>query len=92
MFALIHFNDDGKVSKKELADELNTPGSELVAVLEDAGINSAFYVLEQMDADGDGNVDIKEFKAAIHTSTTENAAPEWNQVIDEFDSDDSMEL
>lgn len=92
LFALIDFNDDGKVSKKELADELNTPGSELVAVLEDAGINSAFYVLEQMDADGDGNVDIKEFKAAIHTSTTENAAPEWNQVIDGVDSDDSMEL
>eukprot|EP00729_Bicosta_minor_P010749 gene10749-21976_t len=92
LFALIDLNDDGKVSKKELADELNTPGSELAAVLEDAGINSAVYVLEQMDADGDGNVDIKEFKAAIHTSTSETAELERNQHIDGFDSDDGLEL
>lgn len=66
IFAWADLDNNGMVSKEELAVELAKPNSELPALLENAGIFSAFYVLEQMDVDGDGNVNIEEFKAAVH--------------------------
>lgn len=68
-FSLIDSNNDGTVSKEELAAELTKPGGELVTMLEAAGISTAFYVLEQMDEDSNGNIDIKEFKAALQSSS-----------------------
>lgn len=68
-FSLVDSNNDGTVSKEELATELKRPGGELVTMLEDAGINTAFFVLEQMDEDDNGNIVLEEFKAALQSST-----------------------
>ena len=71
IFNLLDLNKDGSVSKAELAAELKKPGGDFATLLEDAGINTAVYVLEQMDADGNGNVDLNEFKVALRSSTGE---------------------
>eukprot|EP00729_Bicosta_minor_P020153 gene20153-31922_t len=63
-FDSIDLNNDGTVSKEELAAELQKPGGELATMLEDAGINTAAFVLEQMDGDKNGNINVNEFKHA----------------------------
>lgn len=68
-FDSIDLNNDGTVSKEELAAELQKPGGELATMLEDAGINTAAFVLEQMDGDKNGNINVNEFKVALQSST-----------------------
>ena len=74
IFNLLDLNKDGSVSKAELAAELKKPGGDFATLLEDAGINTAVHVLEQMDADGNGNVDLNEFKVALRSPAAAAAA------------------
>mmetsp|Transcript_20742 Transcript_20742/g.60099 ORF Transcript_20742/g.60099 Transcript_20742/m.60099 type:complete len:87 (-) Transcript_20742:85-345(-) len=64
LFDKIDSDADGKVSRKELAAVLNTDKS-FADALEKAGINSNFYVFEQLDENGDGRISWDEFKASL---------------------------
>lgn len=64
MFDSVDANEDGNVSKEELAAKLETD-AKLKGMLEDAGIATDFYVLEQIDTDKDAHISFEEFQEAI---------------------------
>lgn len=71
LFDSVDANADGKVSKEELAAELKTADSTLKVQLEDAGISTTFYVLEQLDANEDGWISFDEFAAVMNDARVE---------------------
>jgi ribosome-binding protein aMBF1 (putative translation factor) len=64
LFDAIDTNADGKISREELAARLKVD-AELVNQLEEGGITTKHYVLEQIDADEDGTISLLELEAAI---------------------------
>merc|ERR1712087_226715 len=64
LFELIDANGDAAVSRTELASALNQDES-IGKLVEEAGLNSNFYVLEQLDANGDGRITWDEFEAHL---------------------------
>jgi len=75
LFAKIDADDNGNLDAKELAKALKAEPS-FEKLLENAGFNSHFYVLEQLDSNHDGKVSWQEFKALLENgsaSSPENA-------------------
>jgi len=73
LFSSIDADSDGKLDAKELAKALSAESS-LEQLLEKAGFNSHFYVLEQLDSNQDGKVSWDEFKTCLEQAAVE--APE----------------
>merc|ERR1719293_651037 len=64
LFDLIDANADGAVSKNELASALNQDES-VGKLVEEAGFNSEFCVLEQLDTNSDERITWDEFEAHL---------------------------
>merc|ERR1719293_521866 len=64
LFDLIDANADGAVSSTELASALKQDES-VGKLVEEAGFNSEFYVLEQLDTNSDGRITWDEFEAHL---------------------------
>merc|ERR1711920_678595 len=64
LFELIDANGDASVSRTELASALNKDES-IGKLVEEAGLNSNFYVLEQLDANRDERITWDEFEARL---------------------------
>jgi len=62
VFDGIDADGNGTVSAAELAVALNKGDFDLAGLLETAGMNSHFYVMEQLDANKDGRISWSEFK------------------------------
>jgi Ca2+-binding EF-hand superfamily protein len=73
MFAKIDADANGKLDAAEIAKALRSEPS-LAKILEGAGFNSQFYVLEQLDSNQDGKVSWDEFKTCLEGASV--AAPE----------------
>jgi Ca2+-binding EF-hand superfamily protein len=67
VFKSLDATGDGLVDKEELtaALKLETDKGELKTLMKKAGLNYHFYVLQQIDANGDGKISWAEFKAAL---------------------------
>lgn len=64
VFESIDTDGSGSISKAELAQKLQDD-NELQTLLEAAGGDGSWYVLEQLDQDGDGEVTWTEFEAML---------------------------
>merc|ERR1711920_993332 len=64
LFELIDANGDAAVSRTELASALNKDES-IGKLVEEAGLNSNFYVLEQLDQNSDERITWDEFEAHL---------------------------
>jgi Ca2+-binding EF-hand superfamily protein len=73
LFSKIDLNADGRLDAKELAKALKEESS-LEQMLEKAGYNSHYYVLEQLDSNQDGAVSWDEFKVCLTSKADEGAA------------------
>jgi Ca2+-binding EF-hand superfamily protein len=75
IFAGIDADSNGKLDAKELAKALKSEPS-LEKMLEKAGFNSQFYVLEQLDTNQDGTVSWDEFEACLKKASAAGPEPE----------------
>ena len=64
VFDSIDTDGSGSISKEELKKKLETD-TELQTLLANAGGDGSFFVLEQLDLDGDGEVTWMEFEAML---------------------------
>lgn len=98
---VIDQNGDMEISWKELEDALKASGMEITAEEWDM-IKQGF---EMLDADGSGNVDKKEFEAAMKKyglaelthkllaqAKSQQGAPEWEEVLEELDSNGNGQI
>lgn len=83
LFGKVDADANGKLDAKELAEALRSEPT-LAKVLEQAGFNSQFYVLEQLDSNNDGTVSWDEFKECLESSAT-TAAKQASSVKDAMD-------
>jgi len=67
LFALIDANGDGGISKKELSEGLKKDES-VGKLVEEAGFNPEYYILEQLDTNCDGRVTWDEFEAHLRSA------------------------
>merc|ERR1711924_80755 len=64
LFKSIDTDNSKKISRAELNKKLQQD-DEVQKLIEAAGGNSQFYILEQLDADGDAEITLDEFRAAL---------------------------
>merc|ERR1712060_157907 len=74
-FRSLDANEDKAVSKEELATGL-VKDEQFATLVKEAGFNSQFYVLEQLDTNGDGRITWDEFEAHLRAAAREEAKAE----------------
>ena len=81
LFGEIDADGDGVLSREEVADKLRTD-DELQALMEMGG-KGAHYIFEQLDTDGDANIDLEEFLKILDAPEEEEEEEEAEDEAEE---------
>merc|ERR1719293_308347 len=79
LFELIDKNGDAAVSRTELASALNQDES-VGKLVEEAGFNSEFCVLEQLDTNSDERITWDEFEAHLRCAACKEVEEQGNVI------------